>query len=60
MKLIVLFWKDGSRNVFDHSRDVDSFIEWKEKKGEVLVDRKYMSREEYESLLNTENHSQPN
>jgi hypothetical protein len=51
MKLIVLFWEDGSRNVFDHSRNVDSFIEWKEKKGDVLMDRKYMTREEYLNFI---------
>lgn len=53
MKLIVIFWSDGSRNVFDSSRSIDSFIEWKEKKGYVLIDRKYMNREEYQNLLDS-------
>lgn len=63
MKLIILFWTDTmdeskSHNVFaaDSSRDIDSFIEWKESKGYVLEKREFVTREEYQLLLdNTSN-----
>ena len=53
MKLIVLFWSDGSRNVFDSSRDIESFIEWKKKKyidAELTFERKEITKEEYKTL----------
>lgn len=59
--LIVLFWTDSlggskSRNVFGSSRDIKSFIEWKESKGYVLTETREMTFEKYQNLIdNPEN-----
>ena len=60
MKFIVLFWTDTmdeskSHNVFssDSTRDIDSFIEWKESKGYVLEKREFMTKEEYQVFLDS-------
>lgn len=52
MKLIVLFWSDGSRNVFENTKNLDSFITWKRRNWpDLTYESKKMTREEYQNLI---------
>lgn len=53
MELIVLFWDDGTKNVFcsDSSRDINSFVAWKESKGITLAEIRDMTKEDYKNLI---------
>lgn len=51
MNIKVITWNDASKNAFKGEREeIDSFIEWKTKKGFELIEEKEMTLEEYNSL----------